>query len=176
MTPKQATHVAEAAQFFWEEVLSIDEVTEGVYWTKTVAHGGIIVDTSQVKPGFLSKETEQASSGRFGTMLGYEEDCCYALVVREHPELFPWEEYGGAKEIEDMCKACCDKPKRLLSSYLTEEDIPDPDAREVPTLPAYVHCPLCHAIFTTTPELLESTRCSACNQEFDYDDKWEYPG
>ncbi len=40
-------------------------------------------------------------------------------------------------------------------------------------IPGTVRCPLCHAVFKPTEELLNSTSCPACGREFDYDDEWE---
>ena len=40
---------------------------------------------------------------------------------------------------------------------------------------AHLRCPFCHAVFTTTLELLNADRCAACGDLFD-EDEWLYPG
>jgi len=41
---------------------------------------------------------------------------------------------------------------------------------------AYLRCPFCHTVFTTTLELLNADRCPACGDLFGDEDEWLYPG
>ncbi len=102
-----------AAEKLWGEVSCFDVVSPGIYWVKTIGHGGIVIDPTIVTKDFLSQVAWDKAQRVYLDGSGaewmkffclFEEDCLCHLVIREHPELFPHEEYGGRETIEQFCQ------------------------------------------------------------------------
>jgi hypothetical protein len=71
----------------WGKSDSETKFARGVTWVGTPGHGGFMISKGVAK-SYLT-EAAQKRGFSFGGYLAYEEDCDYALVSFEHPELFP---------------------------------------------------------------------------------------
>ena len=72
-------------------------VERGVAWVNTPGHGGFLSGRGIAKT-YLSEAARKRGMS-FGAYLAYEEDCDAAIVLYEHPELFPLLGMGGYDEL-----------------------------------------------------------------------------
>ena len=69
----------------WGRSDTVDRPCDGVYAVTTPSHGGFLVDKAWAAANLTA--AAQAEGESFGEFLAFEEDCGWAFLVFEHPEL-----------------------------------------------------------------------------------------
>jgi hypothetical protein len=98
------------------------KMVPGIYLVETAGHGGILIEPYAQR--LLSKAARE-HGWDWGPCLAFEEDCDWAMVAYELPEVYAraWERFGGkrqtAEEIKVVALECL---QRWNTEYLRERE------------------------------------------------------
>lgn len=108
----------------WGQVQDSQKLAPGVRWVSTAGHGGFLL-TRKAAAELLTQEGQRRGKEYGAAYLAYEEDCDWAILGYEHPELTAQVRPGGATPAGILAEQ--DAAYKSLSGwhadYLLERDI-----------------------------------------------------